>query len=104
VATITCIDNRCALQDIGNFIELPKLVRDEIQDTELRSFGFQELNGYNNRTCMLSMGGYWTYPTLDAGMKINREGYKEKFFVTSYGSHNFQWDGTTLKSTVKIYV
>lgn len=90
---VTCIDNRFEIKDIGNFGQLPSRIRDEIKSVDtLRSYGFQELNGYHGRTCMLSCGGYWS------------DDKNDKFVVTSYGSHNYQWDGQRLTSTIKVYV
>lgn len=91
---VTCIDDRFGIESIRNFKQLPKQLQEEINAMqELRSYGFQELNGYVDRTIICSCGGYWT-----------SDDHNAKFVVTSYGSHSWQWDGTTLRNTVKVYV
>ena len=94
---VTVIDNRFSVTDIQNLDSLPAKIRDEIKSADcLRSYGFQEICGYHDRTCMFSCGGYWTSdknPDPDA-----------KFIVTSYGSHQYQWDGVKVTSTIKVYV
>jgi hypothetical protein len=87
---IAVINNRYEIKDIANLNELPSRIRDEILSVdELRAQGFQEILGLKDCTIMLSCGGYWS---------------DDKFVVTSYGSHNYQWDGQRLTSTIKVYV
>ena len=100
---VTVIDNRFQISDIANFKQLPARIQAEIKSVDaLRSHGFQELNGYKDRTIILSCGGHWTH--VSTGTHIERYGLDEQFEVTSYGSHNYQWDGTTLRNTIKEYV
>jgi len=88
---VTVINFEKSVDHIENFSDLPKRVRDEILTAvRINSYGFQELCGYgNHRQMVFSAGGYW----LD-----------EKFYVTSYGSHNYSWDGTRLTNAIKEYV
>jgi len=88
---VTCIDNRFQVSNIKNMDELPKRMQAEIKTAKtIRSHGFQELLGYDSsNTIMWSAGGYW---------------HGDSFVVINYGSHNLQWDGTTLTSTIKVYV
>jgi hypothetical protein len=95
---VTCIDNRFMVSDVQNFSKLPKRLQSEIKSAKvIRSSGFQELLGYDeSNTIVFSAGGHWTSdenPDPDA-----------KFVVCNYGSHNYQWDGEALRSTVKEYV
>lgn len=79
---ITVINFSKTIDAIANSEDLPKKVHDEIASTgSMESRGFQELNGYEGRHCTWSAGGYWL---------------GDKFYVTSFGSRLYQWDGTTL--------
>lgn len=87
---VTLIDFSKSINDVQNLKDLPKRVRDEIKAVErIDSLGFQELCGYNGRQLIFSAGGHWD---------------EDKFVVTSYGSHNYCWDGERLTNAVKVYV
>ena len=94
---VTCIDNRFQVSDIENLSALPKRLQSEIRSAKvIRSSGFQELLGYDaTNTIIFSAGGHWT---SDENPDPNA-----KFVVCNYGSHNIQWDGETVRSTVRVY-
>lgn len=88
---LTIIDNRQDLSCIDNFDILPLRVRREIKKAcIIRSYGFQELCGYDDaRQMIFSAGGCWN---------------GDRFTVISYGSHCYQWDGERLSAAIRVYV
>ena len=74
--SITIIDFDKKISDIENLHELPPatiaFLKSKVDN--LQASGFQEILGYQDRTCVISLGGYWT------GTERN------KFIVTSYGT------------------
>jgi hypothetical protein len=85
---ITIISFDKTIEDIANYEDLPKVIREEMLGVSLYSSGHQEILGQIGRQIVLSIGGHWR---------------DNKFVAQNYGSKNYQWDGKILKSCHPIY-
>lgn len=78
--------------DIANLHQLPAQIHLTIRESgSIVVRGFQELLGYHERQLIWSAGGHWTSNKKNA-----------KFIVKNFGSKQYQWDGTTLRTTSHI--
>lgn len=82
---MTVINFTKTTRDIANLHRLPVRLQKEIEGSNMiTSHGFQEMLGYLGRKIVWAAGGYWD---------------RNRFYVTSYGSRKYQWDGRVLRTT-----
>jgi len=89
--SVTIISFNKSISDIENFNELPEEIKKEIKAVEvIESRGFQELLGFSGRKVVWSLGGGWSKDSKDG---------EDTFTATSFGSSNWQWNGSNLRRT-----